>query len=165
MESQHPADYLKNSYYKNWLVGIEKLLVQKQLISAAELHSLKANLNTPSALSGPDKNQALSIINKGGSTQMNTSAEPEFAVGARVRAKKLHTQGHSRLPAYAQGSIGIVEANYGCHVYPDKNAAGQRVAEYLYRVRFSSEQLWGPSADECEVLVDLWQPYLEPTLG
>jgi nitrile hydratase len=76
----------------------------------------------------------------------------------------MHTEGHSRLPAYAQGSIGVIEENYGCHVYPDKNSLGERIGEYLYRVRFSSNSLWGSSgenADENEVLIDLWQPYLE----
>ena len=161
-ESQHPADYLKNSYYQNWLVGIEKLLVQKKLLTQAELESLKAELNSRTALSALDKNQALTSINKGGPTAMAATGAPAFAVGDEVRAKKIHTQGHSRLPAYAQGAVGIIEATYGCHVYPDKNAAGERVGEYLYRVRFSSEQLWGSSAENSEVLVDLWQPYLEP---
>ena len=161
-ESQHPADYLSNSYYENWLEGIEKLLVQKELITTAELTNLKKDSGKGAALTPPNKDQALAIINKGGPTQMAATGEPKFAVGDRVRAKKIHTQGHSRLPAYAQGAAGTIEANYGCHVYPDKNAAGARVGEYLYRVRFSGEQLWGDSTDNSEVLVDLWQPYLEP---
>jgi nitrile hydratase len=160
-ESQHPVDYLNNSYYENWLTGIEKLLVQKELISEVELTNLKADLNYKPALVAPDKNQALAIMNRGGPTFMDAGGEPLFAIGERVRAKKMQTQGHSRLPAYAQGSVGTIEANYGCHVYPDKNSAGTRVGEYLYRVRFSSEQLWGASVDNSEVLVDLWQPYLE----
>ena len=28
-ESQHPVDYLRQSYYENWLSGLEKLLVEK----------------------------------------------------------------------------------------------------------------------------------------
>lgn len=161
-ESQHPVDYLNNSYYENWLVGIEKLLVQKNIISAAELEELTADVSNKSGLQAPDQIRALALINKGGPTQMSATGDPLFAVGDAVRAKKIHTQGHSRLPAYAQGAVGLIEANYGCHVYPDKNAQGERVGEYLYRVRFSSEQLWGANPDNSEVLVDLWQPYLEP---
>lgn len=164
-ESQHPADYLKNSYYENWLVGIEKLLVQKKLITEAELENLTAQPNSKRSIAPPDKNQAMALLNKGGPTLMNPSGEPSFAIGETVRAKKIHTQGHSRLPAYAQGAVGVIEANYGCHVYPDKNAQGERVGEYLYRVRFSGQQLWGSEAENNEVLVDLWQPYLEPVSG
>jgi len=36
-ESQHPVDYLKNSYYENWLAGIQNLLVSKGLVSEEEL--------------------------------------------------------------------------------------------------------------------------------
>jgi len=95
---------------------------------------------------------------------MPSDTVPTFNIGDTVRAKKMHTKGHSRLPAYAQGSIGIIEENYGCHVYPDKNSLGEHVGEYLYRVRFSSSSLWGSSGEnayENEVLIDLWQPYLE----
>src|SRR5580693_4603338 len=41
-ERQHPADYLLHSYYENWLVGLEKLLVEKGLVTAEELGSGKA---------------------------------------------------------------------------------------------------------------------------
>ena len=32
-ESQHPVDYLRQSYYENWLSGLEKLLVEKGLVT------------------------------------------------------------------------------------------------------------------------------------
>src|SRR5580704_2052064 len=41
-ERQHPADYLRHSYYENWLAGLEKLLVEKGLVTAEELGSGKA---------------------------------------------------------------------------------------------------------------------------
>src|SRR5271156_1756905 len=41
-ERQHPADYLRHSYYENWLPGLKKLLVKKGLVSAAELAPAKA---------------------------------------------------------------------------------------------------------------------------
>ncbi|SVD01579.1 uncharacterized protein METZ01_LOCUS354433, partial [marine metagenome] len=28
-ESQHPLDYLRQSYYEIWMTGLEKLLVEK----------------------------------------------------------------------------------------------------------------------------------------
>ena len=82
-----------------------------------------------------------------------------------MRAKKSHKSGHSRSPHYVQGSIGTVVAHHGGHVYPDKNACGETVAEHLYAVCFSSTSLWGSESgagtDNAEVIIDLWEPYLE----
>ena len=36
-ERQHPADYLRHSYYENWLAGLDKLVVERGLVSAEEL--------------------------------------------------------------------------------------------------------------------------------
>lgn len=164
-ESQHPADYLKNSYYENWLAGIQTLLLKKELVSKEELINAKAQSIGAKNLTIPGSEDALKIISTGGPSLMDSDEEPLFAVGAKVRAIKSHTQGHSRLPAYAQGSLGTVEENYGCHVYPDRNSKGEHVGEYLYRVRFSHESLWGKGAAKGaakdEILIDLWQPYLE----
>src|SRR5207244_13466241 len=41
-ERQHPIDYLRHSYYENWLVGLEKLLVETGLVTAEELATGKA---------------------------------------------------------------------------------------------------------------------------
>src|SRR6516164_2155133 len=41
-ERQHPVDYLRHSYYENWLAGLEKLLVEQGLVTADELASGKA---------------------------------------------------------------------------------------------------------------------------
>jgi nitrile hydratase beta subunit len=164
-ESQHPVDYLKNSYYENWLAGIQNLLLKKGLVTQEELAFAGGMQSAATELRIPNAQQALKIIETGGPTLMASDAEPRFNVGDAIRAKKMHTQGHSRLPAYAQGSIGVIEENYGCHVYPDKNSLGERMGEFLYRVRFSSTSLWGTSEEKNEekneVLIDLWQPYLE----
>lgn len=164
-ESQHPVDYLKNSYYENWLAGIQNLLLKKGLVTEEELAFGGVKQSVPAELRIPNAEDALKIIEAGGPTLMPSDAQPAFNVGDAVRAKKIHTQGHSRLPTYAQGSIGVIEENYGCHVYPDKNSKGEHIGEFLYRVRFSSSSLWGSSEEQNveknEVLIDLWQPYLE----
>src|SRR4029453_6741101 len=41
-ERQHPADYLRHTYYENWLAGLEKLLVETGLVTAEELATGKA---------------------------------------------------------------------------------------------------------------------------
>jgi nitrile hydratase subunit beta len=41
-ERQHPVDYLRHTYYENWLAGLEKLLVETGLVTAEELATGKA---------------------------------------------------------------------------------------------------------------------------
>ncbi len=41
-ERQHPIDYLRHTYYENWLVGLEKLLVEAGLVTTEELATGKA---------------------------------------------------------------------------------------------------------------------------
>ena len=43
---------------------------------------------------------------------------PVFAVGDTVRVKSNGVPGHTRLPAYARGRRGIVEAHHGAHDFP-----------------------------------------------
>ena len=38
-ERQHPIDYLRNTYYENWLAGLQRLLVDSGLLTEAELQS------------------------------------------------------------------------------------------------------------------------------
>ena len=41
-ERQHPIDYLRHTYYENWLAGLKKLLVEAQLVSPKELQTGRA---------------------------------------------------------------------------------------------------------------------------
>ena len=47
---------------------------------------------------------------------------------------------------------------------PDSNAHGQgENPEWLYTVRFTGSELWGPDADpSLAVSIDAWESYLEP---
>lgn len=152
-ERQHPVDYLRHSYYENWLEGVGKLLQEKGL-----LDSDPAKL---SQLAVPDAAAAEKILFSGGPTLMADAKPPQFAPGDRVRVTRRRESGHTRMPAYVQGAEGRIEAHYGSHVFPDTNARGERKGEHLYSVSFSGEQLWGTGAEVELVLVDLWEPYLE----
>ena len=110
-ERQHPVDYLRHSYYENWLAGISKLLVEKGLIGADELERLRAGgyQRIPAGLAVPGPEDARRILSSGGPTLLESTIMPKFPVGARVRVKKNHTSGHTRVPAYVQGSEGVIE--------------------------------------------------------
>ena len=87
-----------------------------------------------------------------------------FRVGEPVRTRNMHPAGHTRLPRYARGRVGVVERVHGAHVLPDANAHGAgEQPQYLYTVRFAGRELWGADADPAlTVTIDAWEGYLEP---
>ncbi|MDP6707692.1 MAG: nitrile hydratase subunit beta [Alphaproteobacteria bacterium] len=44
VERMDPAHYLESSYYEHWLAGVERLLVEKGVITADELQARMAEL-------------------------------------------------------------------------------------------------------------------------
>lgn len=79
----------------------------------------------------------------------------------------MNPHGHTRLPRYARGKVGVVEARHGCHVFPDTNAHGLgEEPQWLYTVRFDGTELWGDDAEAgVTVSIDAWEPYLESAQG
>ena len=101
---------------------------------------------------------------RGGPCDRQVAAAPRFAPGARVRARNMHPEGHTRLPRYVRGHVGTVEAAHGGFVLPDSHAHGCGDApEHLYTVVFDGVALWGPdAAPGLSVSVDAWESYLDP---
>ena len=87
---------------------------------------------------------------------------PRFAAGDRVRAVLRVQPGHTRLPRYVRGHVGMVVAVHGAHVVPDENAQGRSIAEPLYAVAFALAELFYEGADSADkVHLELWERYLE----
>ncbi len=162
-ERQDPLTYVQNSYYENWLAGLERLLVEKGLLDAQELQELAraADIQAADTLSVPGPESAEEILRSGASSLVAASSEPLFRVGDRVLVRKSEAPGHTRAPRYAQGVGGVVAALRGCHSYPDSSAAGYPEGKQLYTVSFAGQDLWGPESTDSEVFIDLWEPYLE----
>ena len=152
-ERQHPVDYLKQSYYENWLVGLEKLLDEKHLLERAGKQQESLRI--------PDVADAEKILANGGSTLLPDTAQARFSIGDKVLVQKRQGSGHTRVPAYVQGASGEIVDHYGTHVFPDANALRERRGEHLYSVRFDGELLWGNESQGQSVFIDLWEPYLE----
>lgn len=98
-----------------------------------------------------------------GSYLRSSTALPAFAVGDEVRARNLHPAGHTRLPRYARGRVGVVSHHHSAHVFPDSHAhGGGEGPQHLYTVSFTARELWGPEALPSDtVRLDLWESYLE----
>ena len=160
-ERQDPLVYVQNSYYENWLEGIEKLLLEKGLVNADELRqATAASARAAKSLSVPGPEVAKKILASGAPSTMDAHSEPLFNKGDRVIVRVSETAGHTRAPKYVQGATGIIMALLGCHSYPDSNALGVHEGQHLYRVCFAGSDLWTPNSQDTEVLIDLWEPYL-----
>lgn len=164
-ERQHPADYLRHTYYENWLAGLETLLVEACLVSQDELASGRAAGSTDAdtrarVLKAQD---VADVMAKGGPVAMSIDTPPRFKAGDRVRALNRHPTGHTREPRYVRGRVGTIHEHYGAHVFPDRNAQGAKEGRHLYNVRFAASELWGEAAAARSAIhVDLWEDYLEP---
>jgi nitrile hydratase len=162
-EDRPPADYLGMSYYQIWLAGLERLMLERELIAADEiaagkpLHPAKpvAKRLTPEAVAA--------MLHRGGPTERGARSAALFAAGDRVRAKTIHPPTHTRLPRYVRGHLGTIELVRGCHVFPDSNATGAgENPQWLYTVTFAGRELWGDASDpKLQVSIDAWEPYLE----
>lgn len=162
-ESLPPAQYLASSYYEIWLAGLTRLLAERGLVTEAELDAgrpLGDPLPVPGVLTAAE---VPDVLRRGGPTLRPASGPASFAVGDRVRARNLHPAGHTRLPRYVRGHVGVVELVHGCHVFADASARGEgEQPQWLYTVRFTGTELWGPDGDpDSEVSVDAFESYLE----
>ncbi len=71
-------------------------------------------------------------------------APARFKVGDQVRTENINPTTHTRLPRYARGKAGAVEAIRGCHVFPDTAALGAgENPQWLYTVVFAGARIVG----------------------
>lgn len=159
-----PAEYLVSSYYRIWFAGLKRLLLEHGLATQAEIESGKLQQpgKTPKTiLRGTD---VATVLRTPYSYERDAATPAQFAVGDRVRAKVMHPAGHTRLPRYVRGRTGSIVGIRGHHVFPDSHCAtDDEDPQWLYSVAFSSVELWGPQGRAGdEIILDLWEPYLEP---
>jgi nitrile hydratase len=163
-ERQHPIDYLRHTYYENWLAGLEKLLVEAELLNPEELKTGKAAGPADESIQQRvlKSEKVAETIAKGSPVAMTIRTPPRFKFGDSVRAVNRHPTGHTREPRYVRGRVGVIHEYHGAHVFPDQSAEGSKEGRHLYSVRFSAKALWGESASgRNAVYVDLWEDYLE----
>ena len=105
IEDQHPVDYLKNSYYENWLISLERLMVEKDLITNNELASGAMDVNaTRNEFVPLHVSEVKRYIYEGGTTRMDIKSSPQFEIGDMVSAANVNSLGHTRLPRYVRES-------------------------------------------------------------
>ena len=92
------TELLAASYYERWLTALATLVVEKQVVSAADLDQ---EVGGTFALSGPVRAAPLGAAGP-------DLTEPRFSVGDAVRVRVAHPRGHTRCPGYVRGRRGVV---------------------------------------------------------
>jgi hypothetical protein len=107
--------------------------------------------------------QAEALLQSGVDCRSKVDRPPQFQVGDRVKAKVMHPITYTRLPRYVRGKIGTITKVHGVYIFPD--TMGQRLdtkPQYVYSVRFSAQELWGPAVSSKDCLyIDLFDDHLE----
>lgn len=152
-ESLPPAVYYSSSYYEIWIRALEGLLHRHGLLDRDTPHPRRLSADrVPQVLArGTPYDRPLTML-------------PRFAIGQRVRAKNTHPRGHTRLPGYLAGHVGVIEADRGGFVLPDSHAhGGGEAPERLYTVVFDGVEVWGRDGEPgLSISADLWESYLDP---
>jgi nitrile hydratase len=162
-ETLPPEVYLASSYYRKWLLGLEQMLLERDLVGADEIAEGRA-LRPGKPLKRKFTAAEIDRVLTRGSFSRAATAPARFKHGDRVRARNINPVTHTRLPRYVRGHLGTVERVQGCHVFPDAAAAGEgEQPQWLYTVCFGARELWGDDADPAvTVSIEAFEPYLEP---
>ena len=161
IERLDPVRYLDSGYYERWLYEAEQALVESGAITHDEVAAWEARLAAGEEVPrSADPERAASLVRAlRRKRPLEPADEPRFAVGDRVRVRRMHPAGHTRCPRYLRGATGVVERVPGLDGVPDVDNA---VIEPVYTVRFDSAELWGDDVERHLVHADLWERYLEP---
>ena len=94
IERMEPRHYVTASYYERTLTSLATLLVEKGVLTRAELERRAQGAVPLAAPSAPGRG--------------NVAARERFATGDRVRVRLDSVPGHMRLPGYIRGKTGVV---------------------------------------------------------
>jgi nitrile hydratase len=131
---------INRDYAKLWLEACEKLLLEKGLLTRAELDARLAELRAEAGLGD------------------------EFNAGDRVVVRDIEPVGSAHLPLFVRGKTGIVDRrlpDMALHDAP--GAAEEGAGQAVYSVRFAARALWGSDAPPKDsVTFSIWRGYLQP---
>ncbi|QPC88152.1 nitrile hydratase subunit beta [Mesorhizobium sp. NBSH29] len=162
-ECLHPADYYSSSYYEIWIKALEALLLRHGFVSTDDFDAGAAMTPAATPKRVLEAANVAAMLARGAPCDRLIDASPKFSAGDMVRTLNFNPEGHTRLPRYARGKIGKVDAVRQSFVLPDTNAHGRgEMPQHVYTVVFDAETIWGEGADPMlSVSIDAWETYLE----
>lgn len=147
--------HVGTTYYERYVIATASLLVEA---GAIDRQALDDALGAPFKLANPPHSQGRAALGD----------RPPFEVGERVRVRDEHFAGHVRFPGYVRGKEGVVlHRTRERWPFPDSIGHGDRSAllQPTYHVQFEVRDLWGEAADDGQVVVDLFESYLDPVVA
>ncbi len=163
MEQLDPILYLQSIYYQRWLYRTENILIAHGMVTRQELET------PPERRKVEKQGQALSVEDifarqrQARSARVDAEVPARFKTGDKVRARNIYPKGHTRLPRYVRGKVGVIDRDHGVFIFPDSNAvfAGKK-PQHLYSVQFAAQEVWGSDAASADkIYMDMWDDYLE----
>ena len=160
-----PEDYLARPYFDSWAQTDFSTYIEAGWITLDEVdagRSLRADEN----YGGPAAPMSLAqVLDEDRAHAFRFDGEidtpPVFEIGQTVVTASHGHKGHTRLPQYARGRQGTIQAYNGAHVFPDLSARGVEVHQHCYNVMFLAAELWPEAAGSRDkVCLDLWESYL-----
>jgi nitrile hydratase len=166
LERLDRSAYLDDGYYGRWLNGAELMLTDSAILAPGAIEARARNLHGEHVAEPPvpEPNKPDYQPTAPGSLR-TVDVEPRFAVGDPVRAKDISPAGHTRLPRYVRGHVGVVEMIQPAALLPDTHAHFQgENPQHVYSVRFDSRELWGsgPDTEPFALTIEMFDSYLEP---
>jgi nitrile hydratase beta subunit len=165
IEEIPPAEYLNATYAERWLLCSERCLVDTGVVTSDELAAWAARLQSSPAAEMPrtERPESLAGLERAvtTTTPMGEPRDARFAIGDRVRVRRMRPEVHHRCPRYVRGAVGVVERIPGAEYRPGAPRSPD-MFEPVYTVVFDSVELWGAQNEEpFDLIIDLWQDYLE----
>ena len=163
LEQIPPAEYLRMSYYEKWFVRLVDYALNQGFVTRSELETGKPASAAPKYDPALRAEMVAEALQKGSPARRDTGVKAGFHTGQRVRARNMHPTGHTRLPRYARGKMGVISRDHGVFVFPDTRAhSDEEKPQHVYSVWFDARELWGKSVSPRDaVYIDLWEDYLE----
>jgi len=171
IERMDPTDDLRSSYYERWLASIATLLIEKAILTAAELVATRVEelqAIPEGAWPGGDEPALVARFRNrpsGGARSGDENAPaPRFRPGDAVITRDMHPAGHTRLPRYARAKRGVIDCFQGIQAFADSKCprSWPSATGGLQRP-LSGGGAVGETAEPNQLLyIDLWESYLLP---
>ncbi|MCP5025024.1 MAG: nitrile hydratase subunit beta [Actinomycetia bacterium] len=169
IEEIEPVAYLDSTYHERWIVCAEGRAVGKGMTDEATLERWREVFAADATAQPPRREDPANVaavqamLDK--SFSLAPAESPRFAVGDRVRVKRMRPEPHHRSPRYIRGAVGVVE-KVAAQDYLPGTRYSENLTEPVYTVRFNSVDLWGDRTEQGEppydLFIDQWETYLEP---
>jgi nitrile hydratase len=160
-----PVDYLGRPYFDSWAQTDFSTYIEAGWMTLEEVANAKARAVDAAHGEPPTAMTLQQVLQEDHDHAFRFDGDidtaPAFSVGQRVVTAKHGHAGHTRLPQYARGRTGTIQAYNGAHIFPDLSARGTELHQHCYNVMFDAAELWPEaSGSKDKVCLDLWESYL-----